>query len=286
MQVLRHIMYFVVVFYFLFLNPCHCFNLKLLNVSKIQNKDQWQIAAATWFGAPNGGGSNGGACGYVDSVEKPPLSKMVSAGGPSLFNGGRGCGACYEPEMECRFNIISLRNVTDVYVKCTENAACSGKPVSVMISDECAGCTLRSVHFDLSGTAFGSMAAPNLADNLRNAGKLNILYRRVACSFGKSIAFIIDDGANPYYFATEIEYENGDGDLVDIELKQANSDTWHSMQRSWGARWALNLGLRLQAPFSIKLTENGKNSNKTIVADAVIPRAWQPGQVYRSLINF
>ena len=38
----------------------------------------------------------GGACGYVDSVENPPLNKMISAGGPSLFYGGKGCGACYE----------------------------------------------------------------------------------------------------------------------------------------------------------------------------------------------
>jgi len=29
-------------------------------------------------------------------VEKPPLSKMVSAGGPSLYLDGRGCGACYQ----------------------------------------------------------------------------------------------------------------------------------------------------------------------------------------------
>ncbi|CAJ1948366.1 unnamed protein product [Sphenostylis stenocarpa] len=266
MQVLSHIS-FVVVFYSLLLNPSHCLNLKLFNDSKIRNGDQWQIAAATWYGEPEGGGSDGGACGYSDSVEKPPLSKMVSAGGSSLFKGGKGCGACYK-------------------VKCRENSACSGNPVSVMITDECPSCFLGPVHFDLSGTAFGSMATSGKATNLRNVGQLNILYKRVACSFGNSIAFSIDNGANPYYFATEIEYENGDGDLVDIQLKQANSDKWLPMQRSWGSRWALNLGSWMQPPFSIKLTEDAKNSRKTIVAYNVIPRDWKPGQVYRSVVNF
>jgi len=75
---------------------------------------------------------------------------------------------------------------------------------------------------------------------------------------------------------------------VDIELKEANSLTWLPMRRLWGSRWALNLGSRMQPPFSIKLTEdgNGKNQRKTVVADRVIPFGWKPGQVYRSVVNF
>lgn len=38
----------------------------------------------------------GGACGFGDAVEKAPFSAKVSAGGPSLFKSGKGCGACYE----------------------------------------------------------------------------------------------------------------------------------------------------------------------------------------------
>lgn len=109
---------------------------------------------------------------------------------------------------------------------------------------------------------------------------------RVDCSFpGITVAFKVDTGSNPNYFATLIEYEDGEGSLSEVELKQAlDSDSWLPMQRSWGAVWKLDSGSTLRPPFSLRLTE--PDSGKSIVADSVIPADWKPGQTYRSMVNF
>ncbi|XP_050238609.1 putative expansin-B2 [Mercurialis annua] len=249
------------------LNSCHCFKPKSFNVSMSSDSD-WSPAGATWYGGPTGAGSDGGACGYQNAVDQAPFNSLIAAGNPTIYKSGKGCGACYQ-------------------VKCSSHSACSGNPVTLTVTDECPGCTSEAVHFDLSGTAFGGMATSGHADQLRNAGVLQIQYKKVPCNYpGRSVVFRVDSGSNPHYFATLIEYEDGDGELRSMELKEAldEEESWMPMQQSWGAVWRLNSDSVLRGPLSLRLTS--LESGKTIVASGVIPAGWQPGKTYRSVVNF
>ncbi|CAL5065746.1 unnamed protein product [Urochloa decumbens] len=224
-------------------------------------------AGATYYGAPNGDGSDGGACGYQTAVGTQPFDSMIAAGSTPLYMDGEGCGACYE-------------------VKCTGNAACSGAPATVVITDRSPGDLFPGevVHFDMSGTAMGAMARPGMADKLRAGGVLRILYRRVPCKYpGVNVAFKVDQGANPFYFDVLIEFEDDDGDLKAVELMEAGSGVWAPMAHNWGATWRLNNGRKLNAPFGLRLTSD---SGRVLVANNAIPAKWKPGKTYRSLVNY
>ncbi|KAI5430551.1 putative expansin-B2 [Lathyrus oleraceus] len=261
-----HILIFVGSLSILLGTPSSCFKPKklvtvTLNLSSYLDSSS---SMATWYGPPDGDGSEGGACGYGKAVGLPPINSMISAGSQFIFQEGKGCGSCYQ-------------------IKCTGNSACSTKPVTVVITDLCPEC---SHYFDLSGKAFSSMAISGQADKLRTAGKVTVQYQRVACNYpGVSITFRVDSGSNQQYFATVIEYEDGDGDLKTVELKEGpGSANWEAMQRSWGAVWKLDKGASLRAPFSIRLTTI--ESGKVFIANNVIPVGWKPGQTFRAVGNF
>ncbi|GFP80900.1 putative expansin-b2 [Phtheirospermum japonicum] len=258
---MAYLLFTYLAFFSLISNFCHSFNPKLLNVSKYdQYSSNWPTTDATWYGDAFGSGSAGGSCGYEDAVASAPFSSKITAVASSLYNNGYGCGKCFQ-------------------VKCTSSPYCSGTPVTVVVTDSCLGC---DHFFDLSGTSFGAMANPGQDEQLRNAGRLQIQYQSVECDYiGVNVAFRVDPGSNANYFATAIEYEDGDG-LVGVALRQANSDgEWMQMQLSWGAVYAVNLPNGYAPPFSFKLTD----SSKTVVAENVIPSNYQV-QTYRSVVNF
>ncbi|KAF3669094.1 Expansin-B15 [Capsicum annuum] len=238
---------------------CTCAHVKSLNASLAG----FQPAVATFYGSPTGAGSDGVACGYTNAVSQSPFNSFVSAGNGPLFRKGLGCGACYQV-------ICNL-------------APCSGKPVTVTITDECPSCS-GAVHFDLSGTAMGALAKPGQANALRNLGNVAISYQRVPCQYKTKIAFKVDPGSNPNFLSVNVEFENADGDLNLVEFLPSGSTQSITANHVFGATWSSNINPSTQpAPYSIRITTE---FNKKLTATNVIPIGWKPGQTYVSNVNF
>ncbi|CAA0808824.1 Expansin-B3 [Striga hermonthica] len=229
----------------------------------------WLKGTATWYGDVGGDGSDGGACGYGPLVHVRPYHGRVSAGNAALFQQGMGCGACFK-------------------VKCLDPSICRRRAISVIITDECppgGACSDNQYHFDLSGPAFGRLAIPGMADSIRTRGEVPIVFSRTLCKYpGKNIAFHVDEGSTPYWLSILVEFENGEGDIESMSIKQANFGIWQPMRHVWGATWCIDQG-PLQGPFSIKLT-NGPPNQTTIIAPNVIPRDWAPLSTYTATHNF
>ncbi|KAL0406305.1 UNVERIFIED_CONTAM: Expansin-B16, partial [Sesamum latifolium] len=119
----------------------------------------WYPATATWYGSPEGDGSDGGACGYGSLVDVKPFRARVGAVSPVLFKGGEGCGACYK-------------------VKCLDRSICSRRAVTVIITDECPGgyCSNGRTHFDLR-RRLRPDGGCRRGGQLRNRGELPVIYR-------------------------------------------------------------------------------------------------------------
>ncbi|KAK7290906.1 hypothetical protein RIF29_05681 [Crotalaria pallida] len=222
---------------------------------------RWYQGTATWYGEPEGSGSNGGACGYGKMVDVKPLKYRVSAAGPMLFKKGKGCGACYK-------------------VKCTDKELCAKRAVTVIITDECPGCP--PVHFDLSGAAFGRMAVKGKNSHLRNKGRLPIIFKRISCLYpGKNMSFHVNEGSSPYWLSLRPEFVKADGEIGSMYLKQGDSTEWMPMTNLWGANWAVTKG-PLKGPFSVRLITT---TGKSFTSKNVIPHNFSPKASYISTGN-
>ncbi|TXG55187.1 hypothetical protein EZV62_020443 [Acer yangbiense] len=232
-------------------------------VKHLVSDPHWRPATATWYGSAEGDGSDGGACGYGSLVDVKPLRARVGSVSPVLFKNGVGCGACYK-------------------VRCLDRSICSRRAVTIIVTDECPGCS--GAHFDLSGAAFGRMAISGEGGQLRNRGKLSVLYRRTPCKYpGRNIAFHVNEGSTGFWLSLLVEFEDGDGDVGSMHIREASSGQWLQMKHLWGANWCI-IGGPLKGPFSVKLTT--LSTGRTLSARDVIPRNWSPKATYTSRLNF
>ncbi|KAG7983602.1 hypothetical protein I3843_04G114900 [Carya illinoinensis] len=222
----------------------------------------WYPATATWYGSPEGDGSNGGACGYGTLVNMKPMRARVTAVSPALYRNGTGCGSCFK-------------------VKCQDKSICSRRAVTVIVTDECPNggyWAIGRTHFDLSGAAFGHMAVSGEGGQLRNRGVLPIVYRRTRCKYhGKSVTFQVNEGSSDFWLSILVLFEDGDGDIGSVQIKQASSTEWEEMTHLWGANWCLNKG-PLKGPFSVRVTT--QTTGTTLSATNIIPSNWAPKATY------
>ncbi|KAJ0835237.1 putative rlpA-like protein, double-psi beta-barrel [Helianthus annuus] len=222
-------------------------------------------ALATWYG-PLTGATKGTACGWEGDVNDPPFNAMIAAGNSNIFLNGKGCGHCFQ-------------------IHCSQKPYCSGKPINVTVGDKCPrACDKVPYHFDISGYAFGLMAHQGEDHNLRLVGQVEIEFKRVPCHYGATkIAFKVSPKTNQSWFATAIEYTNGDGALSHVEIAHSGASDFSSMDNIWGAVWKKDINESFKAPFSLRLTSG---DGKTLVASNVIPQNYSAGHKYSSNVNF
>jgi len=81
-----------------------------------------------------------------------------------------------------------------------------------------------------------------------------------------------------------VEFEDGDGDVVLVDIMEANSGWWTPMRELWrGSIWRMDSKRRLQGPFSLRITNE---SGETLVAYQVIPANWAPNTYYDSNMQY
>uniref|UniRef100_R7W6T3 Expansin-like EG45 domain-containing protein n=1 Tax=Aegilops tauschii TaxID=37682 RepID=R7W6T3_AEGTA len=209
---------------------------------------------------------------------------MTPCGNQPLFKDGKGCGSCYQP------NVVTDHGWWSMV--CNVNA---DKVLKTVIITDMNYYPVSPYHFDLSGTAFGAMAKDGRNDELRNAGIIDMQFRRVPCQYpGLAVMFHVEKGSNPFYMAILVEYENGDGDVKLLEIMESRPDAgnggemaptgdWVPMKESWGSIWRMDARHRMQGSFSLRITNE---SGKMLVGDQVIPADWKPEKVYSSVIQF
>ncbi|XP_024380581.1 expansin-A11 [Physcomitrium patens] len=223
----------------------------------------WSSGRITYYGSPNGGGTQGGACGYQNTVSLG-YGFMTAALSTPLFNGGAACGACYQlqcaPVHETPKNLLQRNWCWKVGRRITITATNLCPPGS-----EGGWCDPPQHHFDLPMPAFTALAK-------REGGVVPIYYRRVRCAKQGGIRFTM--GGNPWFLMILIHNVAGAGDVVAVKIKCPTSD-WCDMYRNWGAFWTVQK--KMEGPLSFQITTGDR---RKVTTHNAVGHGWQFGQTW------
>ncbi|CAN6218888.1 unnamed protein product [Urochloa humidicola] len=198
-------------------------------ISKATADENFTVSKAVYY--PNKNGTESGACEY--GAFGATLNNGDVSASASLYRNGVGCGACYQ-------------------VRCTNPYYCSTSGVTIVITDSGAS---DGTDFILSQHAFAGMGQNKDAGaTLLNLGYVGIEYRRVPCIYpGKNIIFNITENSNfPYYLEFEIWYQQGNQDIIAVQLCKTVNLTCQLLGRTHGAVWAA-VSPPASGPLSIRM---------------------------------
>ncbi|XP_025804645.1 expansin-like B1 isoform X3 [Panicum hallii] len=221
------------------------------------------VSKAVYYPNSDAKGTETGACEY--GAFGATLNNGDVSASASLYRNGVGCGACYQ-------------------VRCTNPYYCSPSGVTIVITDSGAS---DGTDFILSQHALAGMGQNKDAGaTLLNLGYVGIEYRRVPCIYpGKNIIFKITESSHfPYYFEFEIWYQQGNQDIIAVQLCEIVNLTCQLLSRTHGAVWAAvsppSGPLSIRMLFSSGAPHGG--SQKWLVPTSIIPQNWTAGATYDS----
>ncbi|XP_074587916.1 expansin-like B1 [Curcuma longa] len=223
--------------------------------------DCFTQSTAAYYPNSDQQGTETGACEYGQ------LGATLNGGDVSaaskLYRNGVGCGACYQ-------------------VRCTDPAHCSNNGVTIVITDSGAS---GNTDFILSQRAFAKMGQDaDAGASLLSRGVVGVEYRRVSCSYpSRNITFRIDQSSNnPYYFAFQMWYQQGNKDVTAVQLCETENLTCKILERSHGAVWATASPPRGRLSVRMLLSGGDDGDETWVVPPNDIPEDWTAGSTYDS----
>lgn len=235
--------------------------LSVLSLAASVAHAQWSSDGhITFYGSPNGGGTQAGACGYQNTYALG-YGSMTAALSSTLFQGGAACGACYQ--LKCKPANLGQRGARNW---CWSYA----RTITVTATNLCppgstGGWCNQRAHFDLPMPAFLTLAR-------KEGGVAPVYYRRVNCAKKGGVRFTV--GGNPWFLMVLIHNVGGAGDIRTAKIKSPSSG-WIPMYRNWGALWTCRT--KLSGTLSFMLTTS---DGRTLISYGAVRQGWRFGQTW------